>query len=729
MTTATIVKRILPVSFTGVETMISRGLGTFSLLVLLAPGLGAQSASDLYQQALRKERAGTDLAAAIQLYQRVVAGGDRNLGARALIRIGETYERMGRQEALQAYRRVVRDFADQQDAARVARERLAALEPKTTSAKNSRTLAMQLVVGDNFDTEGMPSPDGRFLTFTDWQHGGNLALRDLQTGTNRLITQSGNIEANGASAESSSVSRDGKRVAYFWTPPNPRWWLPQLRIINTDGTGERILITNEDSSLIDLRVYDFTPDGSAVAAFLNGYGTRRVGLVSTSDGSFRLLADDVDPVRMSVSPDGKWVAYDVLPDSNAVTRDIVIVASDAGKQSRIRHPAGNQSPIWTPDGKYLLFTSARGGTFGLWAVRIVDGVVTGEPLEVKGQMPWGFTPMGFGGGTLFYSQNTGGGNVLAIEFDQQAGRVRGAPVNLVPTYEGMNMLGAWTADGRWLTYVSRRGAVPSQWLGRLVVRDMRTGEEKEFARPNMHPVLSRPAPSPDGRYIVAKVQGIGAGHQLKLLDTRTEEIRTLAVDSYTSGAFAGNGIWSHDGSAILYPARISGNGGVRTVIMRYDVATNAARELVGTLTTGIMDRTLTLSPDGGSLAYVANPPGDSLVYLYLVPVAGGSARRMGALATRGQSDRVRRAGLAFTPDGKSILFGKPVSEDPNMPWVGDTELFTIAIEGGAPHPAGLTLPEIRQISFAPDGRLTFTAGPSSKLEIWSMDNISTRLPD
>jgi len=43
------------------------------------------------------------------------------------------------------------------------------------------------------------------------------------------------------------------------------------------------------------------------------------------------------------------------------------------------------------------------------------------------------------------------------------------------------------------------------------------------------------------------------------------------------------------------------------------------------------------------------------------------------------------------------LFGKPVSEDPNMPWVGDIELFTIALEGGAPHSTGLTLPEIRQI--------------------------------
>lgn len=66
-------------------------------LLTLTPGaFGQTRAEDLFQQALRMERVSGNLEGAIQLYQQVVDTGDRALGARALVRIAESYEKLGR---------------------------------------------------------------------------------------------------------------------------------------------------------------------------------------------------------------------------------------------------------------------------------------------------------------------------------------------------------------------------------------------------------------------------------------------------------------------------------------------------------------------------------------------------------------------------------------------------------------------------------------------------------
>ena len=93
-------------------------------LFTLTPGVfGQERAQDLFQQALRMERVAGDLEGAIRLYQEVVETGDRPLGARALIRIAESYEKLGQQGAQDAYARVIQDFGDQSEQVALARER------------------------------------------------------------------------------------------------------------------------------------------------------------------------------------------------------------------------------------------------------------------------------------------------------------------------------------------------------------------------------------------------------------------------------------------------------------------------------------------------------------------------------------------------------------------------------------------------------------------------------
>ena len=93
------------------------------------------------QAAITKETVEGDLAGAIALYKQLASGADRSVAARALVRMGACYERLGDKDARAAYERAVREFGDQADAAAQARARLAAMGgAKTASGPRTRLL-------------------------------------------------------------------------------------------------------------------------------------------------------------------------------------------------------------------------------------------------------------------------------------------------------------------------------------------------------------------------------------------------------------------------------------------------------------------------------------------------------------------------------------------------------------------------------------------------------------
>ncbi|HTG73708.1 MAG TPA: DUF1592 domain-containing protein [Terriglobia bacterium] len=114
------------------------------LSLALSLALAAQNAQELYQRGLVQENANGNLNEAIKLYSQAAktAGKDRALAAKALIRIANSEEKLGRQtEAANTYAEVVRSYPEQRAEVSVAQDRLNQLRRASSASSRKSQIA------------------------------------------------------------------------------------------------------------------------------------------------------------------------------------------------------------------------------------------------------------------------------------------------------------------------------------------------------------------------------------------------------------------------------------------------------------------------------------------------------------------------------------------------------------------------------------------------------------
>ena len=649
----------------------------------------AASADALLGAALHQEEVTGQLDAAIATYTKVLAAADatRAQKARAQFRIGACYERLGAAqgaEARRAYEAVVAAYGDQSDFAAQAKARLGAMgaaagAPATTGTR---------IVWTNPDSlsSGRVSPDGRFMSLTDWSNG-DLVTLDLATLQSRRIT--GNESDSWEFPQSSIVSPDCKQIAYAWYNTGDTY---DLRVTTIDRPKPRTLLTEET----EIEPLDWSPDGAQLLVSIRKSTTDStidLVLVNVADGSRQSLYAAARTASGAYSPDGRFIAY---ADSAGVAIYDVAARTSA---PLIRHQAKHEVIGWTPDGKRVLFRSDRSGTTDAWLLDVADGKAQGEATLLR--KPFEESTLGMTrAGRLYYQTGTWQNDALIAEMDMATGQVIAPPQPASRRWTGINDFPDWSPDGRFLAYL--RGGRPDPTI---VIRATDTGDEREIPFKATRTRLQHIRWTRDGAAILVPLLEKGKGYQLTRVDAQSGQLTPISP-------YPGYGIHTFDQSPDGKRIFLWGPGsplGKQNALMVRDLASGQETTVIRRDNLGWFS----VSPDGRTVAAFVWEKGEQT--LFTVPAAGGPAHDLVRVATPEANGRVPPA---WTPDGRYILFVKGARGRPQQ----NVQVWRIPAEGGEPLRTGLTVDELWSVRVHPDGRRVALGTAKLDSQIWVLEN-------
>lgn len=673
-----------------------------TVAVVAAPRQSGSAEKQL-EAAIHQEVVLGDLKAAIEQYKKVAQSGNRAAAAKALVRMGECYEKLGDAEARKAYERVVREFGDQREAAETARARLAA---DRESRPAGGIVARQVWTNSATDWNAVLSPDGRYLSFIDGD--GGLSIRDLATGENRRLAIKGSWNDSWDQAYPSAFSPDGKQVAYGWRDAKAR--STELHVIDFAGSSPRVIYRGSDSELVV--AYGWSRDGREILA---GHlktdepseKQARLVWVSLADGSMRVIKTAARTSRtpkISLSPDKRYIVFEY--DEKGGRSQVFLMTADGKNQVPLApEQADNNSPVWTPDGKSIFFLSNRSGSPGLWRIAVADGKPAGSPELLRQNMGRsvliGFSPKG----SLYCTFINDLVDVYVATVDLDSGKVLEPPRRVLEQFVGQNSWGRWSPDGRYLAYVRPGGSRPFFTSPAIHILSLQSGEEREVPIKINGFHGSFYCWSPDGRSFLVGGSGADNGSSgFYRVDAQSGQVKPVAM--LDPGEDLMQPAFSPDGRTLFYRAGES--------IVAREIATGRKKELIRS-NVGEWIGGLVVSPDGRNMALVGNRL-DQGMALKIVPADGGEVREL-FKAPKGSA--INMLSVAWSPDGRRVVFASAGG------------LWTVPAEGG---PARRTeLGPVQQyltgVRVHPDGRrLVFHDGKPS-VELWAIDNLlSARQP-
>jgi Tol biopolymer transport system component/beta-lactamase regulating signal transducer with metallopeptidase domain len=541
------------------------------------------------------------------------------------------------------------------------------------------------------------SANGRHVAYTQRDFFG---IRDLTTGKSHRFR---NVDYDGVYNE--VISPDGRQVAYTWYSAGGA----ALHLISRDNPNPRVL-----AGAADIRPAAWSPDGKRILGIFARNKIHEIVLVSVSDGSVRVLKslDWRYPLKVSFSPDGRSIVYDFPPSESTANRDIYLLDTDTRRERPlVQHPANDIQPLWTPDGKGVLFSSDRAGTLGVWITRVPAGEPPGSPELVKNHLgpinPIGFAP----NGSLYYGILEGRENVYTVTFDPGSGAILAPPSSTSPRYIGDNTRPAWSPDGRSLAYLTYGSWVVDPTII-VSIRSLATGGVREI--PPKLIFMANLGWSPDARFLFATGKDPKEHQNAFRIDAQTGETTVFPG----RGVYMRLATWSPDGQKLYYAAG-PGDG-----LWARDLVTGEEKELYRGRPPGREVRmsdgrprgaffsSVAVSPDGRQLAFSEAQDASMRSWvLKAMPAAGGEPRE---LCQMKQPGWIGLNTLAWSGDGRHILFGWRPKEI--------TELWRVPAPGGEPQRLKVAMENMRHVRVHPNGRqIAFTAGRPTA-EVWVMEN-------
>ena len=454
------------------------------------------------------------------------------------------------------------------------------------------------VVEDAMD--GVWSPDGTRLAFVRLQPAspGKIAAASVVV-TNadgtlpRVVTH-----VEGAGMAAPNWSPDGKKISVTMTAVGAASF--SLRVVDVEsGASETLVPANTSSRPWEAH---WTSSGRLI------YTSGQVTAGSLAGTSGRLLLNEPgtsQPSLLYASPDslGRFAILDedrIVMESQTFRQNVVEWTDATAKRLSLGRAADRQ-PIYSPDGKWIVFSSDRTGNLDVWETSAATGELrqlTDDPAD-----DWdpAFTPSGH---LLWSSNRSGNFEVWTAEADGSGARQL--------THDGVDGENpAASPDGKWIVYGSTRPNQAGIWRVRA------DGSDPTLLVPGL---LGIPDVSSDSQYVLfLGFTGNLVGRSIRvarLSDGSPVDFEIIAGMVRPTTANMGRSRWMPDGRAIAFVGQ--DEKGVNGIFVQDFVPgrdTSSTRRKLGGFDSNTDAETFGLAPGGNRMAIAGREMVSSLVLL------------------------------------------------------------------------------------------------------------------
>ena len=377
---------------------------------------------------------------------------------------------------------------------------------------------------------------------------------------------------------------------------------------------------------------------------------------------------EIDP---ALSPDGKLVAYVAGPPGQ--TRLFVRQVDGGAPVEVVREQGGQRFPFWTPDGRRILFQSARG-------IEIVPALGGTPRVLVAGSGP----------GLVAGPIAPDGRSFLFVSGDSLYVRpLEGGGPRVVATGKELHSP-AWSPDGRRIAYVlGNVGFVTTSSFGNIAASSiwvvsadagapLRVTDDQSL---NVSPTW---APRGGGLLYISNREGGRDVYQVALSGAGRPRGSPVRL---TTGLGAQGISVSPDGRRLAY-AVFAERSNVWSLPVPVAGAAAVSISRVLPVTAGNQTiEVLALSPDGAWLAFDSDRGGAQQIYR--VRLAGGEPEQL-------TSDSASASSPAWSPDGREISFHTFRG--------GLRRVFVMPVEGGTPVQVTTGPDDDVNVQWSPDGQ-------------------------
>ncbi len=444
------------------------------------------------------------------------------------------------------------------------------------------------------------------------------------------------------------------------------------------GGGQPVQVTKHTSGSLFWPA--MSADGRTIV-YEEGFGVWKLDVASgrTTEIRIDIATDDKENEFEVVTLQNEVESFDLSPSGQraviSARGQILTIATNRGDITRIapdNMASRSQSPKWSPDGKFIAYTSDKSGRDEIWIA------------DPDGKAPKQITNLDFEKGAMMWTPDSRALIYAVADKKLYSYSVADAKSAVITTDTVSRFIGnfAISPDSRWIAFSKQDRTLRSH----VYIAPITGGEERHVSDDRVHYSEANPAWTGDGRYLVftssegvssgiASQGGVTATTTMWATPLRDQDRDPLNRDVDNEAQAQSAGATGAAGG------RAGGAGATPTVQIDWNGMARRSRQipLPGDVISGLL-----ASPDGRSVAfnlstttagaaagiagiYIVNVETNALAR---VPPAAGAGDGGGRGGGGGGGGGVAGGGMAFTRDGRTLYFR------------AGTGLYAAAVGGG-----------------------------------------------